>query len=128
MIAQHPFGSNFYKWHVRNETTRHCSHCRAKNGQVKSGGEWDLVGAPPVHPRCGCSLELVYSDDDQVPDTPPDGALPSPNGRGAGGEGPTDPQPDDETPEYPPGTPSGSAPPTPPPPAAPTSGGGNKRR
>ncbi len=103
--------SNYYKWHLRDATGNHCGACRSRNGKTKSGEEWDLIGAPPVHRHCGCSLELVHSDDEETEeDVVPDGAGTHDH------ESPTDPQPDDETPEYPPDTPGGSTPPKPPPP------------
>ncbi len=109
--------SNYYKWHLRDETDNHCSACRSRNGKTKSGEEWDLIGTPPVHRHCGCSLELVYSDDETEEDVVPDG-----NGT-HDHEPPTDPEPDDETPEYPPGTPGGATPPRPPPPKCGRCGG-----
>ncbi len=110
----------FYKWHVSDETGSHCGRCKSWNGQTKSGDEWDLLARPPLHPNCHCWLELVHTDIDGAPGTPPDGG----SGQG-GGDGPLDPDDDapsgENKPQNPPATPptvppKGPTPKKPPPP------------
>jgi hypothetical protein len=99
--------SSYYKWHVKNQTGDHCGRCRGRDGQTRSGEGWDLIGTPPLHDHCSCSLELVDRDDDMVPDGPPDETPPDqncpqgPNSTNA----PPGPAPADNTPTYPPATP-----------------------
>ncbi len=138
--------TSYLKWKVRDQIAhtkcprgiaRHCADCRSHDGQTKSEDEWDLIGTPPLHRHCDCTLELVYSDgttDPQpTPSTPPKGKKAKPTSAQGQNKsrGSIDPKPADETPQYPPGTPSGATPNKPPPakkPLTTTSGGGNKRR
>jgi len=122
---------SLYKWHVRDETAGHCGRCMGRNGQTKSGDEWDLLGRPPLHRHCGCTLELVWQDPDDIPDGPPDEHHVH-NSEDQPDDPVNDPTGDNKPknpPATPPTVPSGQNKPKPPPSRPnPPSGGGNKRR